>query len=108
MGKFSFVAGVGVGYLLGARAGRQQFEKIRSAGQQVWQNPRVQTGVHRVEERVTQVARDQASAMTDKVAETVKSRISGNGGSTGGSGRSGSTGGEDDDQMRPTPPQPEV
>ena len=97
MGKFSFVVGFGAGYLVGTRAGRQQFDKIKSASQQVWQNPRVQSGVHRVEEKVTQVAKEQAAAVTDKVAETVKSRINGNG-----------NGNDSFSPPRPTPPQPEV
>ena len=114
MGKLSFFVGVGVGYVLGARAGRQQFEKIKSASQQVWENPRVQSSVHRVEERVTQAARDQASAVTDQVAETVKSRIGGSGSSTRPAGESGgspsgsSGNGSHDGTMPPTPPQPEV
>ncbi|WP_176554716.1 MULTISPECIES: YtxH domain-containing protein [Georgenia] len=107
MGKLSFFVGAGVGYLLGARAGRQQFEKIKSASQQVWENPRVQSGVHKVEEKVGQVARDQASAVTDKVTGTVKSRINGTNGSTSSSSApsAGSGGGS---QMPPTPPQPEI
>ncbi len=104
MGKLSFFVGAGVGYLLGARAGRQQFEKIKSASQQVWENPRVQSSVHKVEERVSQVAKEQASAMTDRVADTVKSRI----GSGSGSSSSGSSNNGDDSTMRPTPPQPEI
>lgn len=101
MGKLSFFAGVGVGYLLGARAGRQQFEKIKSAGQHVWENPRVQSSVQKVEERVSQVAKEQAAAMTDRVADTVKSRITGSSGSASGTSGNGDT-------MRPTPPQPEI
>lgn len=106
MGKLSFFVGAGVGYLLGARAGRQQFEKIKSASQHVWENPRVQTSVQKVEDRVAQVAKEQASAVTDRVAETVKSRIGGSSGSSSASPSSGSSG--DDSQMRPTPPQPEI
>lgn len=115
MGKLSFFVGAGVGYLLGARAGRQQFEKIKSASQQVWENPRVQSSVHRVEEKVGQVARDQASAVTDKVSETVKSRIGGSNGSSSSSSSSRSSDASSTDSssaggspMPPTPPQPEV
>lgn len=114
MGKLSFFAGVGVGYLLGARAGRQQFEKIKSASQQVWENPRVQSSVHKVEEKVGQVAKEQASAVTDKVAETVKSRIGGSSGSASSGSGSGSSNSSTDrsgvggSSMPPTPPQPEI
>jgi hypothetical protein len=105
MGKLSFFVGAGVGYLLGARAGRQQFEKIKSASQHVWENPRVQTSVQKVEDRVAQVAKEQASAVTDRVAETVKSRI---GGSSSSSGSSSNGSSDDGSTMRPTPPQPEI
>ena len=110
MGKLSFFVGAGLGYVLGSRAGRQQFEKIKSASQQVWDNPRVQTSVHKVEEKVTQVAKDQASAVTDKVSDTVKSRIGGSGNSGGGAH---SSNGDASDtgvggSMRPTSPQPEI
>src|SRR5690554_6278939 len=106
MGKLSFFVGAGLGYVLGARAGRQQFEKIKSASQTVWDNPRVQSSVHKVEEKVSQVAKEQASAVTDKVTDTVKSRISGSGGSSNGS--DASHGGAHSGTMRPTPPQPEI
>ncbi|WP_413451594.1 YtxH domain-containing protein [Georgenia phoenicis] len=118
MGKLSFFVGAGVGYVLGARAGRQQFEKIKSASQQVWDNPRVQSSVHKVEEKVSEVAKDKASAVTDKVTDTVKSRMGGgSSGSTSGSSgsSSGSTATSGDasqtgvgGSMRPTPPQPEL
>ncbi|WP_152189124.1 YtxH domain-containing protein [Georgenia satyanarayanai] len=110
MGKLSFFVGAGVGYVLGARAGRQQFEKIKSASQHVWENPRVQSSVNKVEEKVSEVAKDKASAVTDKVTDTVRSRMGGHSGSSG----SGSAGSGDASQtgvggsMRPTPPQPEL
>ncbi|WP_454084425.1 YtxH domain-containing protein [Georgenia sp. Marseille-Q6866] len=110
MGKLSFFVGAGLGYVLGARAGRQQFEKIKSASQQVWDNPRVQSSVHKVEEKVSEVAKDKASAVTDKVTDTVKSRM---GGSSGPSHSAGSSNGDASQtgvggSMRPTPPQPEL
>ncbi|PYF97884.1 hypothetical protein SAMN05216184_11359 [Georgenia satyanarayanai] len=110
MGKLSFFVGAGVGYVLGARAGRQQFEKIKSASQHVWDNPKVQSSVNKVEEKVSEVAKDKASAVTDKVTGTVKSRMGG----SSGSGSSGSSGTGDASQtgvggsMRPTQPQPEL
>ena len=105
MGKFSFVLGAGVGYLLGTRAGRQQFEKIKHASKNVWQDPRVQQGVHKVEDKVGQVAREQGSAVTDKVAGIVKSKIGSEGRhSDSSTEETGDTGGT----MEPTPPQPDV
>lgn len=77
MAKFSFFLGVGVGYFIGTRSGRQQLGRMRSAGQQMWDHPRVQEQVTKVEGKVSQVAREQGAAMTDRVADMVKARISG-------------------------------
>lgn len=75
MGKLTFVAGAAVGYVLGTRAGRAQYERLKKAGSAVWSNPRVQGQVHKVEEKVGDVARERTAAMTDKVAATVKDKI---------------------------------
>lgn len=47
-GKFLFVVGLGAGYVLGARAGRERYEQIRQAAQNVWNQPTVQEGVETV------------------------------------------------------------
>lgn len=110
MGKFSFLVGAGVGYVLGARAGRQQFERLKSASSTVWQNPRVQGTVHKAEAKVTDLAREKGSQLTDAVAGKVKQRISG---TTPGSastpdsvGMTGST--PPPGAPEPTPPQPDI
>ena len=96
MRKLSFLLGVAVGYFFGTRAGRQQFERIKSTSRAVWQDPRVQSGVQKVEGKVGQVARDQAAAVTDRVADAVKARIHASASSA------------DDAPMRPTEPQPRI
>ena len=75
MGKIAFVVGAGLGYVLGTRAGRGQYEKLKKASSKVWENPRVQQNVQKVESRVTEMARERGSAVTDKVASTVKDRL---------------------------------
>lgn len=67
MSKISFVLGGIVGYILGARAGHDRYEQIVDAGKQVWENPRVQEGRHKVEETV----REQAPGLKQKVSEAV-------------------------------------
>ena len=49
-GKILFVVGLGVGYVLGTRAGRERYEQIRSAAEKVWNQPAVQQGVGTVKE----------------------------------------------------------
>ena len=59
--KLSFVFGLGAGYLLGTRAGRQRYDQIVAQVQQFWRDPRVQrqAGQARriVEEKAGQGAR---------------------------------------------------
>ncbi len=42
LGKLTFLAGAGVGYVLGARAGRERYEQIRRAYAQAKDDPRLQ------------------------------------------------------------------
>lgn len=44
-GKLLFVAGAGLGYVLGARAGRKRYEQIKEATASIWNSPTVQKGV---------------------------------------------------------------
>ncbi|GAA4429092.1 hypothetical protein GCM10023169_30990 [Georgenia halophila] len=75
MGKMTFIVGAGIGYVLGARAGRGRYEAIKGAGTKVWENPKVQRNVNKVESRVSDIARERGSAVTDKVAGVVKSKL---------------------------------
>ena len=45
MTKLLFVAGLGTGFVLGSRAGRERYEQIRTTAQNVWQSPAVQQAV---------------------------------------------------------------
>jgi hypothetical protein len=62
-GKMLFVVGLGVGYVLGTRAGRERYEQIRKAAERVWNQPAVQDGV--------QTAKDFAMARVGDVSDTV-------------------------------------
>lgn len=43
--KMMFLTGVGVGYVLGARAGRGSYESIKAQADSLWNDPRVQERV---------------------------------------------------------------
>lgn len=73
--KAAFLAGSGIGYVLGTRAGREQFEKIRGAAQGVWESPRVQSTVSGVQGRIS----EKAPELKGKVTEAVQSIRSGKG-----------------------------
>ncbi|MFC0712980.1 YtxH domain-containing protein [Cellulomonas biazotea] len=76
-GKLAFVAGAGLGYLLGTRAGRGQFEKIKGWANDVWQDPRVQGYVQDVEGQATAFAKQQGVALKDKAVEAAKQAVAG-------------------------------
>lgn len=65
--KAGFLIGAAVGYVLGTRAGQQQFEKIKAQAQKVWENPKVQEGIHDVETRATDFVKEKAPELKDKL-----------------------------------------
>jgi hypothetical protein len=73
--KAAFIVGTGLGYVLGARAGRQRFEKIAALSRRAWQDPRVQATVSDLEAKAADLAKSEAAALKDKVAGTVKSAV---------------------------------
>ena len=70
-GKILFVVGLGVGYVLGTRAGRERYEQIRKAAQSVWNTPTVQQGVGTVKD----FAMTRVGDLSDTVLDGVKSFI---------------------------------
>jgi len=45
-GSLMFSAGVGLGYVLGTRAGRARYEQIRGKAKQAWDSKPVQDAAH--------------------------------------------------------------
>ena len=69
MGKLSFVVGAGVGYVLGARAGRKRYEQIKGQATRLWRSEPVQDRVGTATDAVKQQA---APFVTEKLGEAVK------------------------------------
>lgn len=100
-GKILFVAGLGIGYVLGTRAGREQYEKLKAQAARLWNDPRVQKQVDAVEDFVKDKAPDVAELVADgakKVVSQVSTRKASTRSRTGttrstgpGSGSRGST-----------------
>jgi hypothetical protein len=65
MGKGTFILGLGVGYVLGTRDGRERYEQIKARATGVWNSPRVQDKVGAAE----QTAKRAADTATQKVGE---------------------------------------
>jgi hypothetical protein len=63
MRKLSHLAAFGMGYVLGAKAGQQRYEQIKSAASRVKDDPRVQSAAS----TVVDTARVQAPVVKEKV-----------------------------------------
>jgi hypothetical protein len=78
-GKILFLVGLGVGYVLGTKAGRERYEEISTQWKNIWGSQPVQTQVQRagdfVRERAPEVA-GQVEKQLRKVNDQVKSRRS--------------------------------
>jgi hypothetical protein len=71
-GKILIVAGLAVGYVLGARAGRERYEEIKRAATKFWNDPRVQHQVENVED----FAKDKAPEVAEFISENAKKVVS--------------------------------
>jgi gas vesicle protein len=64
MRKLTILTAGGIGYVLGAKAGRTRYEQIRSTARRVAGNPQVQKAARHAQETV----QHQAPAVKEKVA----------------------------------------
>jgi len=81
MKKLMLLVAGGVGYVLGARAGRERYEQIKRTATRVKEDPRVQEKAH----QAADLAKDKAPVVKDKVASAASTAAdkvtpSGNGG----------------------------
>lgn len=81
-GKVAFVLGAGLGYVLGTRAGREQYEKIKSGARSALDHPVVKDKVAKAETAISDAVREQGAKVTDQVANMVKKQFSGGGSSS--------------------------
>ena len=75
--KLPFIIGLGAGYVLGTRAGRAQYERMKTAASRVAERPFVKDKVDAASTRAGQFMRRQGEVVTDKVADAVKERLFG-------------------------------
>ncbi|MFE6158514.1 YtxH domain-containing protein [Streptomyces sp. NPDC056486] len=69
--RLTFVAGLALGYVLGTRAGRERYEKLKKSAREFSQNPAVRNTV----ESATQQGRDVAGKAFHSVSEKVGDRV---------------------------------
>ncbi|GMA29074.1 YtxH domain-containing protein [Arenivirga flava] len=67
-GKLILVTGIAIGYVLGAKAGRERYEQIRRGASRLWNDPRVQGPVHQAED----FAKDKAPEVVEFLADGAK------------------------------------
>lgn len=80
MKRIVFVAGLAIGYVLGARAGRKAYDRIESAAQGLWRSQPVQAGVEKVQDgaktlgaKAGDAALDGVKTLTNKLIDSQKS-----------------------------------
>ena len=70
-GRILFVIGLGAGYVLGAKAGRQRYEQIASAADKVWNSPSVTKQRHEVQHFVETKAPKLMESATGAAGEAI-------------------------------------
>lgn len=71
-GKILLVVGLGIGYVLGTRAGREKYEKIKATANKLWNDPRIAEQRHNAEDFVKDKAPDVAEFLADGAKKVVK------------------------------------
>lgn len=81
MKKLVFVAGLAIGYVLGARAGRKTYDRIEAAAKNLWDSKPVQDGVDKVQDgaktlgaKAGDAALDGVKTLTNKLIDSKKSQ----------------------------------
>ena len=66
-GKLIFITGVGVGYVLGTRAGRERFDQMVAQARRFWESPTVQEAVGVVQTQAGQLYDEGKQVFTEQV-----------------------------------------
>ena len=66
-GKLIFITGVGVGYVLGTRAGRERFDQMVAQARRFWESPTVQEAVGVVQTQAGQLYDEGKQVVSDQV-----------------------------------------
>ncbi|EPR75039.1 Small hypothetical protein Hyp1 [Leifsonia rubra CMS 76R] len=71
-GKILLAVGFGIGYVLGTRAGREKYEKIKATAKKMWNDPRITEQRHNAEDFVKDKAPEVAEFLADGAKKVVK------------------------------------
>lgn len=72
MRKLTLLVGIGIGYVLGARAGRARYDQIKTQAQNAWNNPTVQEKAAEAQAKVRETAPKVGEAVTEKAGEVAQ------------------------------------
>lgn len=77
MGKKSLIVGAAIGYVLGARAGRERYDQIVAQVSKLWNDPKVKSKVDQAQTAAVDTAKSAASSAKDAVSSnpTVQSAV---------------------------------
>jgi SLT domain-containing protein len=72
-GRLSFLVGLGTGYVLGARSGRERYDQIAAKARRVWRDPRVQEKAGQAQQVVQEKAGQAGQVVKERVANASSS-----------------------------------
>lgn len=76
--KPALLTAFGIGYVLGARAGRERYDAIAAKAQELWHDPRVQQKAHRARATANETAETARRTVQEKMhADTAPSPSAG-------------------------------
>ncbi|MBT2492315.1 YtxH domain-containing protein [Streptomyces sp. ISL-96] len=73
--KLTFIAGLALGYVLGTRAGRERYEKLKKSARQVAQNPAVRNAAESAAHNGRDFAGKALHTVSDKVGDRMPSSV---------------------------------
>ncbi|MET8575078.1 YtxH domain-containing protein [Streptomyces sp. NPDC005012] len=83
--RLTFMSGVALGYVLGAKAGRERYEQIMTKARQITENPAVRNTAETAAQQGRQVAGKAYHTVSDKMPDSVSQRVKSVRGSRSGS-----------------------
>lgn len=75
--RLTFIAGLALGYVLGTRAGRERYEKLKKTARQISQNPAVRNTAESAAQQTRQYAGKAFHSVSEKVESKVPDSVAG-------------------------------
>jgi hypothetical protein len=69
-GKLLFLGGAAVGFVLGARAGREKYDQLVATGRRVWESPTVQEAAGVVQAQANRFYTEGKNAVSEKLSQS--------------------------------------